>query len=58
MLRKAHLLAGVAGLIVFVLQGQYMDLFHQHLAAMPDDGNGYELVEGTLRRMSPAGFRH
>ncbi len=36
MLRKAHLLAGVAGLIVFVLQGQYMDLFHQHLAAMPD----------------------
>ncbi len=36
MLRKAHLLTGVAGLIIFVLQGQYMDLVHEHLATMPD----------------------
>ena len=36
MLRKAHLLTGVAGLIVFVLQGQYMDLFHAHLTTMAD----------------------
>ena len=36
MLRKAHLLTGVAGLIVFLLQGQYMDLVHGHLANMPD----------------------
>ena len=28
------------------------------LAAMPDDGKRYELVEGILRMMSPAGGRH
>ena len=28
------------------------------LAAMPDDGNRYELVDGELRMMSPAGRRH
>lgn len=28
------------------------------LLAMPDDGNRYELVEGALRMMSPAGGRH
>lgn len=30
----------------------------EQLAGMPDDGNRYELVEGVLRMMSPAGFRH
>lgn len=25
---------------------------------MPDDGSAYELVEGELRRMAPAGFQH
>ena len=28
------------------------------LAAMPDDGNRYELVRGELKMMSPAGGRH
>jgi Uma2 family endonuclease len=30
----------------------------KQLAAMPDDGNRYELVKGELRMMSPAGGRH
>ena len=29
-----------------------------HLAALPDDGNRYELVNGVLHTMSPAGGRH
>src|SRR5687768_2200517 len=28
------------------------------LRAMPDDGHMYELVDGEIRRMSPAGYRH
>ena len=28
------------------------------LSAMPDDGKRYELIEGELRMMSPAGGRH
>lgn len=36
MLRKMHLLTGALGLLVFVLQGQYMDLFHEHLRNMAD----------------------
>jgi hypothetical protein len=28
------------------------------LLAMPDDGYRYELVEGELRRLSPAGDEH
>lgn len=30
----------------------------EQLAARPDDGNRYELVDGVLRMMSPAGNRH
>ncbi|HEV7903802.1 MAG TPA: Uma2 family endonuclease [Pyrinomonadaceae bacterium] len=30
----------------------------EELLAMPDDGFRYELVEGELRRMSPAGHNH
>ncbi len=30
----------------------------EELLAMPDDGFRYELVEGELRRMSPAGHSH
>ena len=30
----------------------------EQLAARPDDGHRYELVEGVLRMMSPAGNRH
>ena len=30
----------------------------QQLFAMPDDGNRYELIEGVLRMMSPAGSEH
>jgi Na+-driven multidrug efflux pump len=36
MLRKIHLYAGMLGLVVFALQGQYMDLVHEHLANMAD----------------------
>ncbi len=28
------------------------------LLALPDDGHQYELIEGVLHRMSPAGFEH
>jgi Uma2 family endonuclease len=40
-----------------------MTVVHQLITAdellrMPDDGFRYELVQGALRRMSPAGFRH
>ncbi|HEY0371908.1 MAG TPA: Uma2 family endonuclease [Thermoanaerobaculia bacterium] len=30
----------------------------EELLRMPDDGNRYELVEGELKRMSPAGWQH
>lgn len=30
----------------------------EQLASMPDDGKRYELVEGALKMMSPAGGRH
>ena len=30
----------------------------EELLTMPDDGFRYELVEGELRRMSPAGHNH
>jgi hypothetical protein len=36
MLRRTHLVVGMLGLVVFVLQGQYMDLVHNHLADMED----------------------
>jgi Na+-driven multidrug efflux pump len=36
MLRKIHLYAGMLGLVVFALQGQYMDLVHEHLANTAD----------------------
>ena len=40
-----------------------MTVVHQLITAdellrMPDNGFRYELVQGALRRMSPAGFRH
>lgn len=40
-----------------------MAIVHQLVTAdellrMPDDGFRYELVQGELRRMSPAGFQH
>ncbi len=37
MLRKTHLVVGMLCLIVFALQGQYMDQVHNHLVGM-DDG--------------------
>ena len=36
MLGKSHLAVGVLGLVLFVLQGQYMDQVHDHLAGMDD----------------------
>ena len=30
----------------------------EELASRPDDGDRYELVDGVLRMMSPAGSRH
>ena len=32
----AHIVLGIAGVITFVLTGQYMDLVHGHLRHMPD----------------------
>lgn len=36
MLRKLHLLIGLAGVVAFVLTGQYMHWAHAHLEGMPD----------------------
>ncbi len=36
MLQRVHIIVGALGLVVFVLQGQYMDQAHDHLAGMPD----------------------
>lgn len=36
LLRIAHLVVGIVGLILFLLSGQYMDLVHDHLRGMPD----------------------
>jgi len=36
MLRKLHLGAGILGLILFLLQGHYMDSVHDHLVGMAD----------------------
>jgi len=30
----------------------------EELLRLPDDGSRYELIEGELKRMTPAGFRH
>ncbi len=30
----------------------------EELFRLPDDGSRYELIEGELKRMTPAGFRH
>jgi hypothetical protein len=35
-MRRFHLIFGVILAIVFLLTGQYMDRFHQHLQYMPD----------------------
>jgi hypothetical protein len=35
-MRRFHLIFGVIVAIVFLLTGQYMDRFHQHLQYMPD----------------------
>jgi len=35
-MRKLHLIFGILVLIVFLLTGQYMDKFHNHLVGMPD----------------------
>jgi hypothetical protein len=36
MLKKLHLVVGVAGFVAFVLTGQYMHWFHAHLYGMAD----------------------
>lgn len=36
MLKKTHLVFGVLGLLVFALQGQYMDIVQDHLAGLAD----------------------
>jgi uncharacterized membrane protein len=35
-LRRLHLVIGIAGVIAFLLTGQYMDLWLAHLEGMPD----------------------
>jgi putative restriction endonuclease len=36
----------------------YQILTADELLRMPDNGFRYELVQGELRRLSPAGFHH
>ena len=57
MLRSLHLVAGILGLLLFVLQGQYMDHVHDHLAGMEDgprmmfrSSHIYLLLASLLRR--------
>jgi hypothetical protein len=35
-MKRFHLIFGVVVLVVFLLTGQYMDRFHEHLRHMPD----------------------
>ena len=35
-MKRLHLIMGLAMLVVFVLTGQYMDKFHEHLRNTPD----------------------
>lgn len=35
-MRRFHLIFGIVVLIVFILTGQYMDRYHDHLRGMPD----------------------
>ena len=35
-MRLFHLAFGIAVIVVFMLTGQYMDLYHAHLSEMPD----------------------
>jgi hypothetical protein len=35
-MKRLHLIVGLATLAVFVLTGQYMDKFHEHLSHTPD----------------------
>ncbi len=35
-LSKTHITVGLLGLVAFLLQGQYMDRFHEHLVNMND----------------------
>lgn len=37
MLKRAHLVVGIAGIVTFLLTGQYMDRFHAHLVGMPNE---------------------
>ena len=41
-----------------VLSPQHTRLTAEDLWKQPDDGYRYELVEGVIRRMPPAGFEH
>lgn len=35
-MKRFHIIFGLLVLVVFLLTGQYMDQYHQHLAYMPD----------------------
>jgi len=35
-MKRAHLIFGILVVLAFLLTGQYMDKFHNHLAGMPD----------------------
>ncbi|MFN0121838.1 MAG: hypothetical protein ACKV2V_15195 [Blastocatellia bacterium] len=70
-MKRAHLLIGIATLIIFALTGQYMDRYHDHLHGMPDlprmlyrSRHIYLLLAGLLHlglglylRMIPASWR-
>ena len=45
---RTHLIVGMLGLVVFVLQGQYMDLVHNHLADIEGGPRIQTLVSAVL----------
>lgn len=64
-MKKFHLLFGVVTVVVFLLTGQYMDRYHNHLHDMPDgmrmlyrSRHIYILLAGLLNLGIGAYFRY
>jgi hypothetical protein len=47
-MKRFHLIFGLILLVVFLLTGQYMDRFHEHLQYMPDGPRIIMLAVGAL----------
>jgi hypothetical protein len=64
-MKRFHLIFGLLLVIVFLLTGQYMDHFHQHLQSMPDgprmlyrSRHIYILLSGLIHLGIGAYFRY